>query len=206
MLDPASAVALLLVLTAVVVSVHPTLPSSPFALGGLFLYWWTNDFMMPKPGSLLLLAVLGALLVKTEQYAARNVPAKSDVATRTVLVGAAAGLLLYTLLGIPGLVVGVVAAVAYEKYESNVRGGTESYVPGVGEADVEETVGGAVDDAVDTAMTEVTDEMAETDVGGAVSAGVEDALEDTAEVLVASGLQLVVTSLFSAAFVVTTKL
>ncbi|MFC7165650.1 DUF456 family protein [Halospeciosus flavus] len=191
MLDPASAVALLLVLTAVVVSVHPTVPSSPFALGGLFVYWWTHDFMMPEPGSLLLLAVLGAVLVKTEQYAARHVPAKSDVASRTVALGAAVGLVLYVLLGVPGLVAGVVVAVACEKYESNVRAGTESYVAGVG---TEPAVDGAVGDVADT------------DVGGAVSSGVEGALEDTARVLVASGLQLVVTSLFSAAFVVTTKL
>lgn len=195
MLDPASAVALLLVLAAVVVSVHPTVPSSPFALGGLFVYWWTHDFMMPEPGSLLLLAVLGAVLVKTEQYAARHVPAKSDVTSRTVALGAAVGLVLYVLLGVPGLVAGVVVAVAYEKYESNVRAGTESYVAGVGTEP-------AVADAVDGAVGDVAD----TDVGGAVSSGVEGALEDTARVLVASGLQLVVTSLFSAVFVVTTKL
>lgn len=177
MLDPGTAVALLLVLAAVVASVVPRLPASPFVLGGLALYWYSTDFMMVSPIEVLGLLVAAVGVVAVERYATKRVPVKSDVTVRTALVAFGVALVAYLVGGVTGLVLGIVATVAVENYLDDTP-------EGVGLRDLPQ----------------------EANPRTAVSNGVDQAIEDTTRTLVASGLQLVATAVFSALFVATTKL
>ncbi|GGL54903.1 DUF456 family protein [Halocalculus aciditolerans] len=177
MLDANTALALLLVLGAVVVSIVPRVPASPFVLGGLALYWYSTDFMMVSPLELFGLLVGAVGVVAVEHYATRRIPVESDVTPRTALVALGIALVAYLVGGVPGLVLGVVATVAVENY---------------------------LDDTPDDiGLRELPQEA---NPRTAVSNGVDQAIEDTTRTLVASGLQLAATAVFSAVFVATTKI
>jgi uncharacterized protein len=111
MVDALTIVAIGVLIGGVLGAILPMVPSSPFSLAGVLLYWWASGYTDPRPIVLVGLLGLGVLSLIVE-YAGGAVSAKAGgAATRTVVLAAGVGIGLLFVAGPLGLLAGVAGVV-----------------------------------------------------------------------------------------------
>lgn len=114
MVDPVTALAVLLLLAAVIGSVVPLVPAGLTALAGVYLYFFLGPSEAGGTIDPLLLAaftVLGVTTALVEHFGGAIAAKAGGAETGTILLAGVASLVLFLVLGPLGAVVGVVAVV-----------------------------------------------------------------------------------------------